>query len=42
MTDPLARLVPIAESTSTEHSVTLLTENDELYFSTGESWDADG
>jgi len=38
---PVARLVPIAEPASTDHSVTLLVEDDELYFSTGESWDAD-
>lgn len=38
---PVARLVPIAEPASTDHSVTLLVEDDELYFSTGESWNAD-
>lgn len=38
---PVARLVPIAEAAPTDHSVTLLVEDDELYFSTGESWDAD-
>lgn len=38
---PVARLVPIAEPPSTDGSVTLLVEDDELYFSTGESWDVD-
>jgi prevent-host-death family protein len=38
---PVARLVPIDdEVTSTEGSVTLLTEDDEAYFSTGEEWHA--
>lgn len=38
---PVARLVPITEPTSTEGSVTLLVDDDELYFRTGESWDVD-
>jgi prevent-host-death family protein len=38
---PVARLVPIAEPPSTDGSVTLLSDDDELYFSTGEAWDAD-
>ncbi len=38
---PVARLVPITRAPSTERSVTLLAEDDELYFSTGESWNAD-
>jgi len=38
---PVARLVPIAGPPSTDGSVTLLVDDDELYLSTGESWDAD-
>lgn len=38
---PVARLVPVAEPLSTERSVTLLAQDDESYFSTGESWNAD-
>ncbi|MGQ0575909.1 MAG: type II toxin-antitoxin system Phd/YefM family antitoxin [Pseudonocardia sp.] len=38
---PVARLVPIQRSAPTEGSVTLLVDDDELYFSTGESWDAE-
>lgn len=38
---PVARLVPIdAEMTPTQGSVTLLVDDDELLFSTGERWDA--
>lgn len=38
---PVARLVPIdAEVTPTQGSVTLLVDDDELLFSTGERWDA--
>lgn len=38
---PVARLVPIGGPPSTDGSVTLLVDDDELYLSTGESWDAD-
>lgn len=38
---PVARLVPMGEPASTDRSVTLVAEDDELYFSTGESWNAD-
>ncbi|MQA15766.1 MAG: type II toxin-antitoxin system prevent-host-death family antitoxin [Pseudonocardiaceae bacterium] len=39
---PVARLVPIDdEPAPTQGSVTLLVEDDELLFSTGERWDAD-
>lgn len=39
---PVARLVPLDdEPTSTVDSVTLLAEEDEAYFSTGEVWGAD-
>lgn len=38
---PVAKVVPIDdEVTPTEGSVTLLVASDELYFSTGERWDA--
>lgn len=38
---PLARLVPVDDQdTSTEGSVTLLADDDEAYFSTGETWHA--
>lgn len=38
---PVARLVPIRQPPSTERSVTLLADDDESYFSIGESWNAD-
>lgn len=39
---PVARLVPMAdEPKSTWGSVTLLAEDDEAYFSTGEPWGAE-
>lgn len=39
---PVAKLVPIVdESTSTRGSVTLLAEDDEAYFATGETWHAE-
>lgn len=38
---PVARLVPIDEAPSTDDSVDLIADDDELYFSTGEPWDAD-
>lgn len=38
---PVARVVPIGEPVSTDGSVTLLADDDEVYFSTGEQWDAD-
>lgn len=40
---PVAKVVPVDESPvrSTEDSVTLLADDDEAYFSTGEAWDAD-
>jgi prevent-host-death family protein len=37
---PVARLVPVDETPSTDESVTLLVEDDDLYFSTGEVWGA--
>jgi prevent-host-death family protein len=40
---PVARVVPLDRPdapASTDRSVTLLTESDEAYFSTGERWDA--
>lgn len=37
---PVARLVPIDPPELTMGSVTLLAEDDEDYFSTGEAWDA--
>ena len=40
---PVARLVPLEDAVgtrSTEGSVTLLAGEDELFFSTGEEWDA--
>lgn len=38
---PVARVVPVAQPPSTDGSVTLLSADDEAYFSTGESWNAD-
>lgn len=39
---PVARLVPIDDDASpTEGSVTLLADEDELYFAVGQRWDAD-
>lgn len=38
---PVARVVPIAAPVSTDGSVTLLDEEDDAYFSTGEDWDAE-
>jgi prevent-host-death family protein len=38
---PVARVVPVTAAPSTEGSVTLLSSDDEAYFSTGETWDAD-
>jgi len=38
---PVARLVPVSDAAPTERSVTLLADDDELYFATGEVWDAD-
>jgi len=40
---PVARVVPLdrpGTGRSTDHSVTLLAEDDEAYFSTGERWAA--
>lgn len=37
---PVARVVPMAQAVSTEGSVTLVADDDELYFGTGETWDA--
>lgn len=37
---PVARLVPIDEVASTQGSVTLLVDDEDLLFSTGERWDA--
>jgi prevent-host-death family protein len=39
---PVARLVPIDEPVTTLGSVTLLTDEDDDFFGTGESWDAEG
>ena len=42
---PVARLVPLDRTNgrrSTDNSVTLLAEDDEAYFSTGERWAAQG
>ncbi len=36
---PVAKLVPLDEPAETVGSVSLLAEDDEGYFSTGESWD---
>ncbi|HET8984383.1 MAG TPA: type II toxin-antitoxin system Phd/YefM family antitoxin [Trueperaceae bacterium] len=38
---PVARLVPLDAGRSTAGSVTLLADDDEDYFSTGEHWDAE-
>lgn len=38
---PVARVVPISAPDSTDGSVTLLEEDDDAYFSTGERWDAE-
>jgi prevent-host-death family protein len=38
---PIARLVPIENAPTTMGSVTLLADDDEAYFSTGENWDAE-
>ena len=40
---PVARIVPLDEEhpRSTERSVTLIAAEDEAYFATGESWDAE-
>jgi len=37
----VARLVPIEDDRSAVGSVTLLTDDDDDLFSTGEAWDAD-
>ena len=38
---PIAKVVPLEEAPPTLGSVTLLAADDEEYFSTGGSWDAD-
>jgi prevent-host-death family protein len=38
---PIARLVPLESEASLEGSVTLLSEDETDYFSTGEQWDAE-
>lgn len=38
---PVARLVPLDAPATLTGSVTLLSPDDEEYFSTGEGWDAD-
>ncbi len=38
----IARLVPIEPAPTTLGSVTLLADDDESFFSTGEAWDAEG
>lgn len=35
---PVAKLVPLGEPTATAGSVTLVTDDDDDYFSTGEQW----
>jgi prevent-host-death family protein len=37
---PVAKLVPLEDAPSTVGSVTLLADEDDDYFSTGEQWDA--
>lgn len=37
---PVAKLVPLDDAVATAGSVTLLSEEDEDYFSTGSRWDA--
>lgn len=40
---PVARVVPLDDApTPTDGSVTLLSEDDDAYFSTGETWHAEG
>lgn len=39
---PVAKLVPLDDPVPTMGSVTLVADDDEDYFSTGEIWDADG
>ncbi len=39
---PIAKVVPLDEAPATLGSVTLLADDDEDYFSTGEQWDAGG
>jgi prevent-host-death family protein len=39
---PVARVVPLDPPMSLLGSVTTLVDDDELLFSTGETWDADG
>lgn len=39
---PVARIVPLDAAVSLMGSVTILVDDDELLFSTGETWDADG
>jgi len=38
---PVARVVPLDRPRPLAGSVTLLVDDDEAYFSTGETWDAD-
>jgi prevent-host-death family protein len=38
---PVAKLVPLDQHQPTMGSVTLLADDDEAYFSTGEHWDAE-
>ncbi len=38
---PVARVVPVGEPLSTDRSVTLLADDDDAYYSTGEEWDAE-
>jgi prevent-host-death family protein len=39
---PVARVVPLDPPASLVGSVTLLAEDDDAYFSSGEAWDVDG
>ncbi len=38
---PVAKLQPIEEPPSLEGSIVYLVDDDELFFSTGETWDAE-
>jgi prevent-host-death family protein len=38
---PVAKLVPVGLPTATDGSVTLLADDDDAYFGTGEAWNAD-
>ncbi len=38
---PVARVVPVDAPSSTDGSVSLLADDDDVYYSAGESWDAE-